>query len=84
MSGELEPTISEGIRMASLLAGYDRALWKEHRSKKQLRQSHEGFGVLFSIAKSMMPKSMWVDFLNAAHDDGRLLAYLPQPTACSE
>jgi hypothetical protein len=42
--------------MASLLAGYDRARWKEHRTEGQLRQSHEGFGVLFSIAKSMMSR----------------------------
>jgi hypothetical protein len=83
-SGELEPTISEGIRMASLLAGYDRAVWKEHRTEERLRRSHEGFGVLFSIAKSMMSTGMWFDFLNAAHDDERLRAYLPQPTACSD
>jgi hypothetical protein len=84
MSGELVPTISEGITMARLLAGYDEALRKENRTEEQLRQSHEGFGVLFSIAKSMMSTTMWVDFLDAAHDDGRLLAYLPQPTACSD
>jgi hypothetical protein len=84
MSGELEPTISEGIRMARLLAGYDDALRKEHRTEKQLRQSHEGFAVLFSIVKSMMSKTMWVDFLDAAHDDERLRAYLPQPTVYSD
>jgi hypothetical protein len=84
MSGELEPTISEGIRMARLLAGYDRALWKEHRTEEQLRRSHEGFAVLFSIAKSMMPTGMWTNFLDAAHDDERLRAYLPQPTAYSD
>lgn len=84
MSGELVPTISEGVRMASLLAGYDDALRKENRTEEQLRRSHEGFAVLFSIAKSMMSTTMWTDFLNAAHDDGRLLAYLPQPTACSD
>jgi hypothetical protein len=78
------PTISDGIRMASLLAGYDRALWKEHRTENQLRRSHEGFAVLFFIAKSMMPTTMWTSFLNSAHDDERLRAYLPPPTACSE
>jgi hypothetical protein len=80
----LVPTISEGIRMARLLAGYDDALRKEQRTEKQLRQSHEGFAVLFSIVKSMMSKTMWVDFLDAAHDDERLRAYLPQPTAYSD
>jgi hypothetical protein len=84
MKGELEPTISDGIRMARLLAGYDDALRKEHRTEKQLRQSHEGFAVLFSIAKSMMSTTMWTSFLNSAHDDERLRAYLPQPTAYSD
>jgi hypothetical protein len=84
MSGELEPTISEGIRMASLLASYDRAVWKEHRTEKQLRQSHEGFAVLFSIAKSMMSTEMWADFLNASHEDERLSTYVPPPASYPE
>jgi hypothetical protein len=70
--------------MASLLAGYDRAVWREHRTEEQLRRSHERFGVLFSIAKSMMPTGMWVSFRDAAHDDERFRAYLPPPTACSD
>jgi hypothetical protein len=32
----------------------------------------------------MMSTTMWLDFLNSAHDDERLRAYLPQPTACSD
>jgi hypothetical protein len=84
MSGELEPTISEGIRMARLLAGYDDALRKEHRTEMQLRQSHEGFAVMFSIAKSMMSTTMWTDFLNASHEDERLSAYVPPPASYPE
>jgi hypothetical protein len=65
--------------MARLLAGYDRAVWKEHRTEEQLRRSHERFGVLFSIAKSMMSTGMWVSFLDAAHDDERLRRTLRSP-----
>jgi hypothetical protein len=83
-SGELEPTISEGIRMARLLAGYDEAVRKEHRTEEQLRQSHEGFAVLFSIVKSMMSTKMWTDFLNASHEDERLSAYVPPPASYPE